>query len=384
MRKKAQTIKEEIEIPERCSYLDEYNKNLPQMEFIDKHVCSNFKKRFKEDDKVFCIFHYQNESKASEFQSALAEKINKGHFIFNGTWFPDSVDLSWVEFNTPANFSHCYFSKDVSFSNASFLLGADFRGTTFNQRTDFNYASFANSEEIADLELSFFSATFNGEVSFSSTKFQKKTIFDNSKFVKGFSTFANANFTDEASFQNVSFGDLNTKENNNSFFFTKTIFEKKVSFQKSEFLFFMHFSNALFKGSADFRETEVKNSILFNDSTFESFARFSSKNNDHRLWNYDGLNFSSVEIEKPERIFFQSMPLKPESFSYTDLRKFDFTDIKWKVKNFWFDWARFKDFAWWRDEVKARRTSYVSLEKIYRRFASFAEENNDYQSASKF
>jgi hypothetical protein len=384
MRKKTQQIKEKTEIPKRCSYLDEYIQNLSEMEFIDKHVCSNFQDRYEENGKCFCVFHYPNESKAQEFQSALTEKINKEHFIFNGTWFPDFVDLSWIEFNTPADFSHCFFRNGVSFTSASFLLGANFSRTSFYKKTDFNNTNFRNCDEIANIDMSFNLAIFSGEVSFISTKFEKKITFDSSKFLKGLLIFSDAVFTDDANFENVCFSDSNSHEHDSSVYFIKTSFEKKVSFQNTFFGFTTHFSNAQFKGSADFRETEVKNSILFNDATFESFARFSSKNNNHNAWNYDGLNFSSADIEKPERIFFQAISLKPDSFVNTDIRKFDFTDIKWKVKNFWLDWARFKDIAWWRDEVRARRTSYVNLEKIYRRFASFAEENNDYESASKF
>jgi hypothetical protein len=224
----------------------------------------------------------------------------------------------------------------------------------------------------------------NEVIDFYKTTFEQKANFDNSTFLKGFSTFSEAIFKDDVSFQNVVFGDTKAKENNSSFFFTKTTFEKKVSFQNSNFLFVTQFSNAKFKGSADFRETEVKNSILFNDATFESYARFSSKTNNHQLWNYGGLNFSSVEVERPERIFFQSIPLKPDSFVNTDIRKFDFTDIQWETKDFAWDWARFKDTDSQKDEARVRKTNYVSLEKKYRQFATYAEENNDYESASNF
>ncbi len=54
------------------------------------------------------------------------------------------------------------------------------------------------------------------------------------------------------------------------------------------------------------------------------------------------------------------------------------------MKKFWSDWSRFIDILRYEDEVKARRTGYVNLEKTYRRFATYAEENNDYQNASKF
>ncbi len=76
--------------------------------------------------------------------------------------------------------------------------------------------------------------------------------------------------------------------------------------------------------------------------------------------------------------------MKPDSFKDTDPRKFDFTDIEWKPKNFAWDWSRFKDILSRNEEARRRRSSYKRLEKIYRRFASFAEENNDYVGASVF
>ncbi len=373
----------------------------------------------EEENQRYCVMHYRNKSKKVEFDKVFKEELENKKCDFRYVYFP-AIFIEDVTFDKVANFQKAIFGyttnfkkvifkNDANFQGAFFFLYVSFSEVTFNRFANFDYCNFKGMSFFSDLTFdckykeidssisiaTFKSAEFkydlqfdsvcNEVIDFSNTTFEQKANFDNSILLKGFSTFSGATFKDEVSFQNVVFGDRNIEENNNtSFFFTKTTFEKKVSFQNSSFLFFMHFSNARFKGSADFRESEVKNSILFNDATFESFARFSSRNNHHQLWNYDGLNFSSVEVEKPERIFFQSISLKPDSFVNTDIRKFDFSDIKWETKNFAWDWSRFKDVEWWKNEAKARETSYVSLEKKYRQFATYAEENNDYQNASKF
>lgn len=170
----------------------------------------------------------------------------------------------------------------------------------------------------------------------------------------------------------------------NSFSFIETVFENTADFTSCDFWYYMNFSKARFEKNADFRETFFENSLNFDSAKFETFAKFSGKYSNYKSWNKNGFEFSNVEIEKPERIFFQTVQLKPDKFVNTDIRKFDFTDIDWEPKNFWLDWARFKDFRWWRKEARARKSGYISVEKVYRRFANYAEENNDYKSASKF
>jgi hypothetical protein len=48
------------------------------------------------------------------------------------------------------------------------------------------------------------------------------------------------------------------------------------------------------------------------------------------------------------------------------------------------DWSRFKDFIWQDEEARRRKSGYKRLEKVYRRFASYSEDNNDYVGASDF
>jgi len=393
--------------------------NKSEREEIQRLVCvGEAKYKDDEESELYCIMHYRSSSKKVNFDECLQEKLDKKEFDFRFVFFPtltienftfdDVGNFQKAVFNHTTNFRNVVFNKDANFQDAFFFFYTSFSEVTFNRLAIFancnfdGYAFFSNLTieckdeklnpltsivifQFAEFKYDFhWNSICNEIIDFTRTTFEQKANFDNSTFLKGFSTFSDATFKDDASFQNVVFGNDSLKENCDSFFFTKTVFGKQVNFQNAIFLLQTNFSKARFKNFADFRETLVKTSINFEDATFESYARFSSKDNDHKSWNQEGLNFSSIEVEKPERIFFQTVQLRPDSFKNTDIRKFDFTDIKWKVKNFAWDWSRFKDINWKRKETKARRTGYVSLEKIYRRFASFAEENNDYQSASTF
>lgn len=261
----------------------------------------------------------------------------------------------------------------------------------------FKGAEFSIDEKFK-IPISFYSVNFESVADFSDSIFNSECDFSNSHFQVGHfwnkeadflkfttqSSFSEAIFKDIVSFERAKFGRKLVDEIYNSFFFSGVTFENTVNFQEAEFWLFTNFSKAIFKGTTDFRNTFIENSLNFEEAKFETFARFSAKDKNHKFWSEDALNFSNVEIEKPDRIFFQTVQLKPDSFINTDIRKFDFTDIRWKVKDFAGDWARFKDIAWWTNEARARRSSYKSLEKVYRRFATFAEDNNDYQSASSF
>jgi len=357
----------------RCSYLDEFNRNVPRMELIEKHLCSNFPNRYEENEKYYCIFHFPNESKLSDFQIALEEKKKRRHYFFSGTWFPDSVDFSWEDFNSLADFSHCVFNKNVKFNNSVFSVGVDFRCANFKGKAEFSYVNFPNMQDVTEMETSFYSTKFEDEANFFSTKFNNKIDFSESIFL-GNASFSNALFNADTSFKKAVF---------NSSFFTETIFEKNVDFYESKILT-AHFSKSIFRKVVDFRESCVETFLNFEGTSFESFAKFSGKDNKHSSWSKDALNFTSTDTEKPEKISFRSIALKPDSFINTDTRKFEFTNIKWNVKSFAFDWSRFKDFKFWKDSAKERKAQYELLSIVYRRLATNAEENNRYQEASNF
>ena len=369
-----------------------------QKDKIRESVCRNNEVNFKDlAGNYYCIFHYPSTEKKDEFELAFDNKIKIEDYLFYGTWFPMEIDFSDHLFKSFADFTWAKFNFEISFEKSTFENNCDFRCCQFIERVSFRKVVFKDKYQ-QDRPISFYSVTFENAADFSATEFYRNADFSSCKFLTSyshqpntqlfefvnFSSFGSAHFKERANFRDTTFGKKQSNELSSSFWFDEVTFEEAADFRFSDFWDNANFSKARFIKSADFRYTFFRNSLIFDDAKFETFARFSGKESDHASWNKDGFRFSNVEIEKPERIFFQTVQLKPDNFRNTDIRKFDFTDIKWKVKNFAFDWAGSKDLYGWETESKHRKSNYINLEKTYRRFASYAEENNDYQSASKF
>ncbi len=358
-------------------------------------VCRNLPVKYEHKENLYCIFHYPSEKKVAEFDLAFNEKIQRGHYLFYGTWFPQKVDFSGHTFNEWAEFTWVTFNHETSFNDATFLASCDFACARFKSKTSFSKTIFSSNNE-DELSTRFYSAIFENGVDFSSAKFNNKADFTDARFLTGYSplkavspaflisSFSFATFADEANFSGVVFGNPEHEGSYDTFLFNAAIFEKLANFHGAEFILSTSFSNATFKKSADFRNTRIKSSLGFQGASFEAFAKFSGKDNKHDSWPSGGLDFTSIDVEKSEKISFQVIELKPDAFIGTDVRKFDFTDIKWKIKNFAFDWSRFKDIMFWKEEAKRRESGYERLEVVYRRLATNAEESAHYRHASKF
>jgi uncharacterized protein YjbI with pentapeptide repeats len=362
---------------------------------IRQSVCRQLPVTYKHGDKYYCIFHFPSEEKKDEFALAFNEKIEQEDYFFNGTWFPQIVDFSGHAFNKWVDFTAATFNHEVSFDDAKFLANCRFTGASFKAKASFSRTVFSNNDE-DESAATFFSATFESTVDFSSAKFKTKIDFSSTKFLVGYassgdspptpsiSSFSWATFYDETNFAGATFGNPEQRENFDSLLFSEATFEKLANFRGADFILSTHFSNVVFKKTADFRETRIKSFLSFEGASFEGFAKFSGKDNRHNSWPKGSLHFTSVDIEKSEKISFQGVELKPDSFINTDVRKFDFTDIKWKPKNFAFDWSRVKGILFWKEEAKKGRSGYERLEVVYRRLAANAEENARYREASDF
>jgi uncharacterized protein YjbI with pentapeptide repeats len=365
-----------------------------QKEQIRRSVCRNLPVKYVHMNQEYCIFHYPSVDKKEKFGEALYERISRGDYLFYGTWFPDEVDFTAHNFNKWADFMWVTFNNRVNFKNAKFSGNCDFTCATFKAATSFHGAIFSK-DATNDLSTRFYSATFEDIVDFSAAKFQSRVEFQAVKFLVGNSSFVdptsptysssfyNASFEEEADFAGAVFGKPK-KESHDSFSFGSTKFKELANFHGADFLISTDFSKAVFKKIADFRDTRIKTGLSFDGASFEGFGKFSGKDNKHSSWSKDGLNFTSVDIEKSEKISFQGVKLKPDSFINTDVRKFDFTDVEWKKKNFAFDWSRFKYIRFWKDEAKKGESNYERLGTVYRRLATNAAENARYEEASDF
>jgi hypothetical protein len=366
-----------------CHCGDAFNEY--QKGHIRNRVCRNLPVKYKHRDKFYCIFHFPSQEKQDEFAVAFSERIEQEDYLFYGTWFPQIVDFSGHTFNKFVDFEWVTFNHEVSFYDAKFLANCQFICAVFKARTSFSKTIFSKNDD-DELATNFHSATFENDVDFSSASFKNITDFADAKFLIGnsssahsstssYSSFSNSTFEDDANFAGANFG---------SSLFIEAMFEKLADFRGVNFILAANFSQAIFKKTADFRDTRIKSLLTFEGASFEGFAKFSGKDNKHNSWPQGNLNFSSVDIEKPEKISFQIVELKPDSFINTDVRKFDFTDIKWKIKNFAFDWSRFNNILFWKEEAKRRESGYERLEVVYRRLAINAEESAHYRQASKF
>jgi hypothetical protein len=114
-----------------------------------------------------------------------------------------------------------------------------------------------------------------------------------------------------------------------------------------------------------FTSTKFEEEVIFSNAKFMDYVKFK----ECKFSEQAVLTFDSLRIEKPERLSFHSVKLRPHWFINTDPRKFEFIDVRWDD-----------------DLVKEREASKSDrlLSIAYRQLAMNAEENNRYDEAVKF
>jgi len=185
-------------------------------------------------------------------------------------------------------------------------------------------------------------------------------------------------------------------------FFIGTAFSAYVSFSAATFLSDADFSKAKFEetsqiffdqtsfqGVADFRLAVVKGYLLFEAGEGKVFNGF----DDEEMEPYYGkrmtdvfenrLEFANIRAEKPERITFNKVRLRPGWFVNVDSRKFVFTDIAWENYK-----ARKSELEEELKSLTDRRYkephNYQLLTVSFRNLAANAEEFNRFEEASNF
>ena len=232
------------------------------------------------------------------------------------------------------DFRGVYFPDAVSLENRTFHTIVDFSFATFAQSTNFFSAKFTQDAK-------FISAEFLKDALFNSTFLYENAYFGSARFCNR-AYFVNTEFTYDADFRSVIF------EEESETFFLWTYFQGVVNFRF-----------ATFKGYVSF--TGEDESTVF-------------------LGDYAQLNMQNARLEKPERISFQNVVLRPSWFINTDPRKFLFTNVHWKnLKNFAVD-AEIKDLEEARKILNAKHLLTIAC----RHLATNYEENNRFEEASKF
>jgi uncharacterized protein YjbI with pentapeptide repeats len=212
------------------------------------------------------------------------------------------------------DFEGVWFPDDVDFTRFGFT-DSDFTGATFNGNATFSYANFPESAY-------FSSSTFNGEADFGAVRFEKGVNF------------------------------------------ARSVFKHATDFHFAHFMQEVDFTGAHFEGALTFR-----------DAHFGDHARFAGDG--HPVFTDDdlSLDLQFARIEKPDRISFHSLLLRPSWFVNVDTRNFRFANVKW-------NWRTVDDEI---GSLKKKTASpHLMLSTAYRNLALNAEENHRYEEGSEF
>jgi uncharacterized protein YjbI with pentapeptide repeats len=212
-------------------------------------------------------------------------------------------------------------AKQSKFARQDF----DFRGAIFP-------AGSANFRSVEfDVDMNFSGATFAGRVDFSAAQFSGETTnFSQTQFSGETTNFSQAQFSGgETSFQEATFL--------RDVYFTEAIFGERV----------------IFRGS--------KTNPIFDT---ESWVRF-----------------EFVRMEKPEQLTFNTVLLHPGWFINVDVRKTDFTDVKWYGMPNGPKGTLAKEIE---ELDRYVESPHALLAQACRRLSTNAEENREYSLANEF
>src|SRR6266540_1894030 len=306
----------------------------------------------------FCVLHYPGNEKAEDFKVVLERKLDSKDFDFCGIWFPYR-----------ANFAKARFSVNADFSKAIFTMGAIFRNAEF-KRADSSDASFTAAAKFAigsfNADANFSKATFGADADFSKAIFSADANFNSASFSAG-PNFSKANFSAAAKFGFASFSaDAD---------FSDVSFSAGADFSSAAFSAAANFSSASFGAAAKFNHTSFSDAANFIETTFKDYFYFTGSSSRRSFGDQQRLNFQFAHFEKPDRVSFRTLDLKPHWFVHVDSRKFEFIDVEFRfVLN---------------EELKYLNNANVIaphrlLAIACRQLAANAEENHRYKQAADF
>ena len=369
-------------------------------------------------------------------EADFSETTFKAEADFREVFFAKAVNFSKARFEKDASLASIFFGEDADFAESVFLEKAVFNTSLFNQSADFTRARFDGQAEFRRAEFAasdnqsaifiesvfatnadfgdarffgdakFFKAWFGGETSFRQVEFTGKADFVRSRFndAEKKADFSAAPFYDLANFREALF--LGPAD------FSKKEFNKNVNFSQVRFDGDVEFSERRFEANADFQETvfgKVVNfvnaffagEVKFEEATFKDYVRFAGEETKLFFGLVASLNLQFARCEKPERVSFHTLSLRPHWFVNVDPRKFEFIKVEWDSladssnrhlpgwRGRWRNWLTGKerlDLEW---EALAQmpgnnRERHRLLSIACRQLAVNAEENHRYSEASIF
>ena len=268
------------------------------------------------EDKRYCVFHFPGKEKSADFEQALQRKLENKDFNFRGVWFPNKLSFERFEFGTKADFSSANFSAETDFRAATFSAAADFHSATFSAVAVFSGATFSAAAD-------FIGATFSGA----------------------------------------------------AYFFSSATFSAAAYFRAATFSAEAYFSPATFSATADFRYATFSAEASFSSATLADHVRFAGEEKTEVFTDTSRLDLQFARIEKPDRVSFHTLSLRPHWFVNIDARKFGFTNVDWGRPSINEEISRL--------EKKKISSPHHLLAIACRNLAVNAEENHRYEEASR-
>jgi uncharacterized protein YjbI with pentapeptide repeats len=308
-------------------------------------------------DTGYCILHFPGEEKREDFEQVKQSKLAPAQqdYDFSGTVFPKGT----------SDFSRFVFDGNADFTAATFIGEADFSLAQFSgERTSFARAQFGSALT------SFPEARFIGEgPSFSSAQFSgERTSFIRAQFSGESTSFTGADFSGER----TDFRSARFSSGKGASFTRARFMGERTLFTGAQFgSALTSFLEAIFTKEVDFTEATVKENAFFWGS--KANPVFGSE-----AW----ARFNRCRIEKPEQFTFNTVLLHPGWFTNVDVRKVDFTDVKW------YGMPRGPEGTI-KAEIKALEergvdSPHTLLSQACRRLSANAEENREYPLANEF
>lgn len=344
---------------------------------IREHVCRDLPFYGELDGEKYCVLHYPDKSKASDFRRVFQTRTESNDWDFRMVYFPERLEYENQEFKTNADFGHATFAKPVSFKyckfraqfvffDAHFLDDAYFTYSHFFDQANFNAADFQEYGGFAGVTFhedsrplfqgtkfkngSFGSAEFHHEVEFARAIFKDRASFFDAKF------FSKANFENvtlpentETEFrlaifhESVNFCGVNFYEtdfNHAKFSFSTSPTTKQITFQNCKFFKSVSFVHAEFHSDVDFSKASFEN-VHFESATFWSRASFLECSFlDDVFFNDTKFGFSDEHRITSSHVVFDGAVFGKNSRVF-----FDNTRFSWHTS---FDYAKFDGYVFFK------------------------------------
>jgi hypothetical protein len=286
--------------------------------FFSNEACRDEPFYGKKNDEDYCVLHHPGEGKGAEFAAALERKLAVKDYNFRRVWFPERPPFGKIIFDQWVDFAYAVFHAGADFNESKFSADAYFHYAEFEDEADFRFAVFERLAYFRGATFrtgaNFEVVAFGGEADFTAVKFCAPAAFD---------------------------------------------LRKAASLGEADF-------DALKSRAANFGYTRISDYATFSSEHFPAFdaAAF--------------LDFRFANVEKPERVSFRTLMLRPHWFVNVDARKFDLSNVDWNWRGI--------SLKQELEELRLKRvaTPHRVLSIACRNLALNAEENHRYEDASRF